>query len=216
MNRILTGASVAVLSFALAGGAFAQARRVAPARPAATAPAAAAPAAPNVTHGPPITGVCIFSQQSAVGVSAAGRAANTRLQQLAAQVKAELQPRETSLQTDIRTFQTQRATLSADARTKQEQALSARAQELQTLERTRTQQLEQTRAKAIGQISDRLTPIVQQVYQGRGCSMLLNGDSAVFVANPAMDVTPQVVQQLNTQLPTLSFDLSPPAPAGAQ
>jgi Skp family chaperone for outer membrane proteins len=218
MTRPVLGASVAILATAVAaGGAHAQARGRAatPARAAAApAAAAAAPAGPPVTHGPPLAGVCVFSRQAAIGGSSAGKAAAARMEQLAQVVRAEIQPRETALQNDAKTFQTQRATLSADARSKQEQALGQRAEELQTLGATRRRQLELTQAKAVGNITNKLAPITQTVYQSKNCSILFNSDDAVFVANPAMDLTPQVIQQLNTQLPTLTFDLEP-APAQA-
>ena len=213
MTRTQLGASAAILALLAAGSADAQARRAA-ARP-ATAPAAAAPAAAAISHGPPITGICVFSRQGAIGASAAGKAASARLDQLTQVVKAEVQPKETALQNDARTFSTQRASLAAEARTKQEQALTTRAEELRTLSQTRGQQLEATRAKALEQIAAKLGPIAQAVYQSHNCSLLLNGDDAVFASNPAMDITPQVVQQLNAQLPTLSFDLERPSPAGA-
>ncbi|MBE7217826.1 MAG: OmpH family outer membrane protein [Caulobacteraceae bacterium] len=210
MTRTLYGASAAALALVAASGAMAQARRAA--APAA-APAAAAPA---ITHGPPLTGICVFSRQGAIGISTAGKAAATRLEQLTAQVRAELQPRETALQSDITAFQKSSASLTADARQKQGAALQQRAQELQTLGRTREAQLEVTRNRALGQIAQRLGPIAQSVYQSRNCSLLLNGDDAVFASNPQMDITAAVVQQLNAQLPTLSFDLSPPQAAAGQ
>ncbi len=212
MTRTLLGASATALALIAATGAGAQARR-------AAAPARATPApavAPPMTHGPPLTGVCVFSRQGAIGASSAGKAAATRLEQLTAQVRAEIQPRETSIQTDVQAFEKSQAGLSADARQKQGQALQARAQELQTLERTRGAQLEATRNKALGQIATRLGPIAQSIYQSRNCSLLLNGDEAVFAANPAMDITGSVVQQLNAQMPTISFELSPPQAATGQ
>lgn len=226
MTRILTGASAAALSLLLASAAtdaLAQARgRAAPAparAPATTAAApAAAPAGPPITHGPPLTGVCVLSRQGAVGSSSAGKAANTRLEQLAAQVRAEVAPQETTLQNDAKAFQTAQAGLSADARQKQGQALQQRAGALQQLERTRGAQLDVTRTRALQQISARMGPIAQTVYQSHNCSILLNGDDAVFATNPAMDLTSAVVAQLNAQLPTLTFDLAPPTavPQGGQ
>ena len=208
MTRKLLGASVALLSLAaIATSADAQARRrAATPAAAATAAPAAAPAGPPITHGPPLTGVCVFSRQGAVGASSAGKAAAARLEQLAQVVRAELDPQRTSLETDAKAFESQRASLSADARQKQEVALSQRAQTFQQLSDTRRQELQLTQQKAIGRINEQVGPIAQAVYQSHNCSILLNGDDAVFAANPAMDLTGQVVQQLNTKLPTLTFD----------
>ncbi len=205
MTRKLLGASVALLSLAaLTGPAGAQARRAA-ATPAAAAPAAA-PAGPPITHGPPLAGVCVFSRQGAVGASSAGRAAAARLEQLTQVVRAELDPQRTSLEADAKTFEAQRSTLGVEARQKQEAALTQRAQTFQQLGETRRQELQLTQQKAIARINEQVGPIAQAVYQSHNCSILLNGDDAVFASNPAMDLTGQVVQQLNTKLPTLTFD----------
>ena len=218
MTRILAGASVAALSLLLASGAATDALAQARGRAAPAAASAGSAATPPITHGPPLTGVCVLSRQGAVASSSAGKAASTRLEQLAAQVRAEVAPQEATLQTDAKAFQASAATLSADARQKQGQALQQRAGTLQQLERTRGAQLDVTRSRALQQISTRMGPIAQTVYQSHNCSILLNGDDAVFAANPAMDLTSSVVAQLNAQLPTLTFDLAPPTavPQGAQ
>ena len=215
MTRTLPGASTAALSLLLvsgaATGALAQAKGRAAARPTSAASTTAAePAGPPITHGPPLTGVCVLSRQGAVASSSAGKSASTRLEQLAAQVRAEVAPQETTLQNDAKAYQAAAASLSADARQKQGQALQQRAGTLQQLERTRSAQLDVTRSRALQQISVRMGPIAQTIYQSRNCAILLNGDDAVFATNPAMDLTSSVVAQLNAQLPTLTFDLAPP------
>src|SRR5579859_4596289 len=58
----------------------------------ALAQAAAAPgaAAVPVTHGPPLTGVCIFSFENAIGLSKVGQFVDGRMKQIIAQTNAEL------------------------------------------------------------------------------------------------------------------------------
>ena len=46
------------------------------------------------------------------------------------------------------------------------------------------------------------------VYQEKGCGIMIDRES-VFILNPAMDVTDTVIQRLNAQLPTLSFNRMP-------
>ena len=99
------------LALALAGAAPAFAQQ-----PAAAAPApAAAAAAPAVTHGPPVPGLCIVSVENAIGASTVGKYVQTRLQQLVAQVNAELNAEKTALDNDAKALDGQRATLAQDA-----------------------------------------------------------------------------------------------------
>jgi outer membrane protein len=208
-SKILIGAA-AVATLACASSALAQSRsRAAPAKPATTAaaPAAATGAAPTpINFGPPITGMCLFSEERAVATSKAGQAANTRMQQLRAQVQAELQPEGTALQNDVKTFQAQRATLTGDALAQKQAPLEARIQAFQAKDQQRQQELQATGEKALQRIRSELDAPVRAVLQARNCSVLLNADGAVFGGNPAMDITAAVVTQLDTKLPTLTFD----------
>jgi outer membrane protein len=176
------------------------------ARPAATAPAAApAAAAQNITHGPPIPGMCIVDVDRVLAESAVGKAANARLQTLATQVQAELTAEQTSLVNDAKAFDTQRATMAQDAADKRDADLQVRRNALQRKADLRQRELQATQEKAINRIATELDPVEAQVYQQRTCSMLV-ARNAVVAANPAMDITPTVITALNSRISTLTFE----------
>jgi outer membrane protein len=174
--------------------------------------AAAAPAAPTaINYGPPITGVCVFSNEAALGTSAVGKAAATRLQQLRAQVSAELSGEQASLQEDIKAFQGKRASLTQDQIQAQGAPLEERAQALNQKATQRQHELEYTAQHARVRVDQAMEPLVRAVFEERHCSVLLNGDS-VMAANPAMDITSAVVTRLNAAMSTITFDReTPPA-----
>ncbi len=207
MIRLTTSAAAAALIFAIAGTAVAAPAKKAdgPVATQATAPRPAAANLPPVTHGPPIANMCVYADERAIGTSSVGKAAATRMQQLRAQVSAELQAEQTALQTDISAFNAKRATLSPEQLQAQGQPLQQRAQALDAKAAQRQRELEATGADALQQIHQRVDGILRTIYQQRGCSILLNGES-VYLANPAMDVTEGVVAQLNTAMPSISFD----------
>ncbi len=171
----------------------------------AAAPAAP-PAPPPLQLGPPIAGICVWSHDRVVGQSAAGQAAQQRMQQLQAQVSAELGPEKTAFETDYNAFRAQAASLPADQQTSKQQALAKRYQDLGQKAQLREKELEATLQKAVQKINGEIEPIVRGVIQARGCSLLLNADQGVNAANPQMDLTDSIVQQLNAKLPTLTFD----------
>lgn len=76
------------------------------------------------------------------------------------------------------------------------------------MEQTRDNELRYTLAEQRKKISEAIEPILVAVYQEKGCGILVDRES-VFIMNPAMDVTPLVIQRLNTALPTLSFNRMP-------
>lgn len=164
--------------------------------------AAQTPAAAQVTHGAPVTGVCIYSPQRVLAQSTAGQSLQTGLQRLVQEVQGELQPYGSAIQTEVQALQ--QGGQAADPDGSRRQALQQRIDEAQQLEQTRQNELRYTelmQTQAIGQAS---SPIIQSLYQQRGCSVLIDRAS-VFLANPAMDITDAVIQQLNTALPSLSF-----------
>lgn len=206
MTRTITPASLALLlTMVSAQGAHAQARGAAPAaRPAA---AAAAPAAgANAITGAPIPGVCIFSNDRALQSSLVGQAAANRMQQIRAQVSAELSGEQTTLRTDLTAFDGKRTTLTPQQQQAQAAPLQQRAQAFENKVALRNRELDATGAKALQRISEQLAPIVTSVSASRNCSLVLSGDGAVMAANPAMDLTPAVVQGLNARMATITFD----------
>ena len=177
--------------------------------PAAQAVAAPAPAAaPAIVHGPPIPGMCIFSDARALANSAAGQAANARLQQLKEPLSSAYTTENNALDAEIKAFQARRPTLTPDQIKAQAGPLQERKNALELKAAQQGRQLEITAQTAKQRIQAQIQPIAVSIYQARHCSMLVAGDVTPFF-NQAMDITPAVIKQLNASMPTISFDLAP-------
>lgn len=173
----------------------------------AGAAAAQTPAAQaTITHGAPIAGVCVFDNEELLARSTAGQSVQTGLQRLLQEVQGELAPYSTTIQTEFQ--QLQQGGQTADPDGSRMRALQARAAEAQQLEQTRQNELRYTQGVQLQTIGQAVEPIVVALYQERGCSILLNR-SGVYSLNPAMDITNDVIQRLNTALPSLSFNRLP-------
>jgi Skp family chaperone for outer membrane proteins len=196
IKALVAATSVVAILATAPAAAFAQA-----AAPAA-APAAAAPA---VTHGPALPGHCVISLEGAIATSTVGKYVQTRLQQIAQQVQAELRAEETSIQNDAKALEGQRATLDANSFETRGSAIQVRANALNRKAQQRDRELQATQQKALGRVGQELDPIIRQVYQQRQCSILLNRD-AVVIANPAMDISQPVVTALNAKITQFNFD----------
>ncbi|MBN8553371.1 MAG: OmpH family outer membrane protein [Caulobacterales bacterium] len=182
-------ASVAAVAMALAGAAGAQ-----PAQP--------------TNPGPVIPGICTFNQGRAVAGSMVGQAVSARMQQLTDAVRAELQPEGSAIEAEVAALQQGQASLPADQFQQRAGALQQRAGAYQQLAAQREGELQYTQGLQIQRIGETMDPILVQVYQERGCGLLFDR-SAMFGANPAMDITDRVIELMNQQLQTLSFDRSP-------
>lgn len=179
----------------IALGAFALATLVA-------GTASAQTPAPQVTHGAPITGICVLNLEGVLRASTAGQGVATRIQALQQEVEAELAPYLTTIQSEDAALTQAGASLPADQRQQRTQALQARFQEYQQLGQTREREMQYT-----GQVQQRALfgaadPVIATVYQARGCAILLERGS-VYLSNPTMDISEAVLQALNTQTPSL-------------
>jgi outer membrane protein len=192
-----------VRSLLLAGLAAA----LVPAGAMAQTPAGPPAAAPPIRQGPPITGYCIFSINEVLGASKVGQAVVARLKVLSSQVNAELQPEAESIRTDERTLETQQASLDAATLQAKRANLELRVANFEKREQLRQQEMQATQQKQFGVVLKELDPIMRDLYQQRGCSVLVDGDQGgVRLVNPAMDLSPQAVVGLDGKIQTLTFD----------
>jgi len=169
----------------------------------AGAQTAAAPA--TVAQGPAIPGACVFSANQAIAQSTVGGYIRTRLEQIVAQVRAELSPEDTGIATDFKALEAQRATLDAATYQSRGQAIQARANALQEKAALRQREMKATEDKASNRVLQELEPIVQSLYQARHCSILFDRGAVMF-ANADMDLTPGAVTQLNAKIQQFPFD----------
>ena len=179
---------------------------VAPGLATAQTPAPALAANPM---GPPLAGICLFGRDAAIANSKAGQATNARLVQLGTQVNAELAPETQALVTERDALNAGATTIPAAQRGPRIDALQKRAATFNQLQQLRTAQLQASRTQAIEQILKQMDPVLGPISTSRHCSVVFER-SATYGFNPAMDITPAVIQQLDARLPTLTFNLAPP------
>ena len=163
-----------------------------PARPAApaTAPAASVTTPTFATATP---GVCLLSRDGAIGGSKAGQEATIHMQQLANGISTELS--------------TQRGAIGQG--TDPSQSVQQRAQAVAQLEQLRGAQLQRTKLLAEQQIAGALGGAIVPVVAAAKCSVIFERGNS-YGWNPAMDITPQVILELDKRLPLIQFSLAPP------
>ncbi len=173
----------------------------------AAAAQAAAPAPPPVplTQGPAISGMCILSVNQAISQSTVGQYVSQRMNQIVAQVKAELSPEDTAISTDGRALEASRSTLDQATFQSKAVALQARINALREKADLRQKEVQATEQKSLNRIAQELDPIAKQLYQQKKCSILVDKGS-VMIANPDMDITQQAIVALNARIQQFPFD----------
>lgn len=166
--------------------------------------------------GPAIPGVCIYDHEGLLRQSTAGQSLQAGMQRIQAEILAELQPYEQYIQGEQTALQQGAATMSAEERQRRGQDLNVKVREYQALLQTRETEMRFTQAVQSRQIMAAAEPLVAAQYGARGCGILFAREATVLHANPSMDITNAVVEQLNTTLPSLSFTRMTPPPEAAQ
>jgi Skp family chaperone for outer membrane proteins len=187
MNKFAFGAALAALSLAMPGVAVAQ--RV-------------APAVIVVVDTDRIYRDCNACRAAQTQLTAQMNAAQQRAQALGQPLQTEQQ----SIEQAARAAANQQGAARTAAETALQQRFTqlqgrqtAAAQEMQRLQ----QNLQSTQANVLRQINARLNPIINQVMTARGGNIALD-TNATLAAVPALDVTTEVLNALNQQLPSVS------------
>jgi Skp family chaperone for outer membrane proteins len=193
MNKYAIGTALAALSLAIPGAAPAQ---------------RLGGAVVAVVDTDRISRECTACVAAQSQLTTQGNTLRTRAQQLQQQLQTQGAPIQTAvtalngrqpdaaLQQRITAFQTQQRNAE---------------QELQRSE----QNFRSTQMHVQQQIGTRLGPIINTVAAARGANIAIDRGSALFAA-PALDITNEVLAQLNQQLPSVSVTPLPQQPAQQQ
>jgi outer membrane protein len=168
------------------------------------------------TTGPALPGICVLSKERMIVTSVVGKWVAGRLQQLKAQVDAELNSEGSTLDADVKALEAQRGSLPADQFEQKGNLINQRAAVLQRKAQQRQAELGKTQEKAVTRIFTEADPIVRSVIVQRKCSVVLDG-ATVLASAPAMDLTDSVVHGLDTKIQQFPFDrehLDQPGAAG--
>lgn len=162
-----------------------------------------APVAAQAQQVPAAVVVVVDTQQIFAECNAC-KAAQTQLQAQATSIQTRAQQLGAPLQTEAQAIQKAANGKAPDA------ALTARIQALQTKESSANQEIQgrqqtfqRNRAYVAQQINAKLDPIITQVMQKRGANIAIDQGATLATAS-AIDVTSDVLAQLNSQLPSVS------------
>lgn len=112
----------------------------------------------------------------------------------------QLGPERQSIQTAVNALQGKAPDAALQARIK---AFETKAQAAQQELETTQQRLQSINVNILKQIKDKLDPAIKAVMAQRGANLMLEEDNTL-AHTAGLDVTPQVIAQLNTLLTTIS------------
>jgi Skp family chaperone for outer membrane proteins len=143
-----------------------------------------------------------LSREAVFANAAVGKAATTRLQELARVAQAEIDGERTPLEAEAKALQP----LPDNAQTKtRRETLATSWQALQVKAAQNNREIEATRAKALERIATETQPVIAQAYGQKKCGLLFDRNAALG-GNFANDLTADVVKGLDAKISTISFE----------
>ena len=197
----LTRAGIAPLAvlFALCGMlAQAEAQQTPPAAP---APPASAPSA-GLT-------ILVVDVQSLLQNSKSAKMVRQQIEQKRAEYAKEISHQEEVLRQERDTLQRQQASLSAEALNQKGRDFQQKVNELDRGVQAKRQALERSNADALEKIQEAMLKIITEISKDRKANLVFQRSELVLF-DQGFDVTDEVLQKLDEQLPTLTVNFVAP------
>jgi outer membrane protein len=189
-----------------AGGAWAQQ----PANP--PAPAQPVPAAPAPAQPPPIPSslqVMVVDVQSLLQNSKAAKMVRDQIEAKRAEYAKEISHQEEALRQERDSLQKQQGSLTAEQLNVKGREFQAKVNELDRDVQAKRQALERSNADALQKIQEVMVKIITDIAKERKANLVFQRSELVLF-DQGFDVTDQVLQKLDEQMPTLTVTFVAP------
>jgi Skp family chaperone for outer membrane proteins len=180
-----------------------------------SAVAAAQTPAPGTLTPPTIA---VVDVNRVLAESSAGRSIQSQLEVESRKFRDQVTKLQDELKTAENELLRQRSVMSPEAVNEKGQELQRKRVEDEHIVQERQEALGKGQKDAIDVVGDNMKDIIQQLAVERHIGMVLSRNAVLSMADKNMDITDDVVQRLNTKLPTVTVTVAAPgavAPAPA-
>lgn len=175
------------------------------------APAAATPTYP-VLAAPTIA---VVDTQRVLQESAAGRSIMGQLETERRKIRDQVAKLDEEIRAAENDFRRQRAVMAPEQQNEQAQSLQRKQADAQRILQDRQEAFSKAQAEAVNVVGDNMHDVVQQFAAERRIGMVLRKELVISMADKNMDITDEVIQRLNTKLPTVTVTVPPPGSSQA-
>lgn len=196
-----------------AGGAWAQQPATPPA-PAQPAPAQPAPAPAEPAAAPSSLQVMVVDVQSLLQNAKSAKMVRDQIEAKRAEYAKEISHQEEVLRQERDNLQKQQATLSSEQLNVKGREFQAKVNELDRDVQAKRQALERSNADALQKIQEVMVKIITDIAKDRKANLVFQRSELVLF-DQGFDVTDQVLQKLDEQMPTLTVNFVAPVVSNA-
>lgn len=174
------------------------------------APPASTPPAPSVA-GPMALTVLVVDVQALLQNSKAAKMVRDQIEQKRTEYTKEISHQEEGLRAERDAIQRQQASLSADALNQKGREFQQKVNDLERNVQGKRQALEKSNGEALSKIQEEMLKIIADIAKQRKANLVLQRADIVLF-DQSFDVTDEVLQKLDEQMPTLTVNFVAPTP----
>jgi len=200
-------ATIVVFVWALVGNAVAQQAPPAPAAPPEPSPSAPLPSPQNLT-------VMVVDVQALLQNSKAAKMVRSQIEQKRGEYTKEISHQEELLRAERDALQRQQASLSPESLNQKGREFQQKVNELERNVQGKRQALEKSNGDALQKIQEEMLKIIADIAKQRKANLVFQRSDLVLF-DQAFDVTDEVMQKLDEQMPTLTVEFVAPVPPSA-
>jgi outer membrane protein len=204
----------------LVAGAVAQTPPAATGKPTAgkSAPGAPAPGAPAPAVTPfaaaPSLNVLVVDVQSLLQNSKAAKMVHSQIEQKRIEYTKEISHEEEVLRAERDSLQRQQASLSPEALNKKGREFQQKVNDLDRSVQSKRQALEKSNNDALSQVQQAMLRIIADIAKERKANLVFQRTDLVLF-DRSFDVTDEVMQKLDEELPVVTVNFATPTPVEA-
>lgn len=203
MSSLRAGIAPLAMLAALCGGLGAAQAQQQPAPPAA---------APTAT--PPALNILVVDVQSLMQNSKSAKIVRQQIEQKRAEYAKEISHQEEQLRQERDALQREQATLKPEQLNQKGREFQQKVNDLDKSVQGKRQALERSNAEALEKIQEAMLKIITDIAKDRKANMVFQRSELVLF-DQGFDVTDEVLQKLDEQLPTVTVNFVAPVAANA-
>jgi outer membrane protein len=181
-----------------------------PSAPPAPTPPAPAQPAPSAAAPMPLT-VLVVDVQALLQNSKAAKMVRGQIEQKRNEYTKEISHQEEGLRAERDAIQRQQASLSADALNQKGREFQQKVNDLERNVQGKRQALEKSNGEALSKIQEEMLKIIADIAKQRKANLVLQR-SDIVLFDQSFDVTDEVLEKLDEQMPTLTVNFVAPTP----
>jgi outer membrane protein len=152
--------------------------------------------------------------QRVAAESSEGKASTTKVQSLNQQKVQQLNEMNKKLQADQQKLQSQSSVLNEATRAQLERDIDRQQKEIQRFTQDAQEEVQQLQGDLQNNFQQKLLPVIQQVVQERGLSILFSqADAGIVWADPSLDLTAEVIKRFDAANPSTAAPTTSTTPA---